>query len=645
MLTQRFLVKKTKIRTLRPGEYGAKGELPGSRQMKIRLGLVGVFFALFGVAIVFRLVGLQVVNGSYYYALASDQHEIFQQLYPQRGTIYFQEKGLDGQPQLSPVASNRELNLLYAEPKNIQDPEAVVSALFEVIDFTDEITNYKKEVTVTMSEELTAEEVEAEKQRLEKLAFKEAKELFTAQLLEKLSKKNDPYEPIKHRVADDQIAKVKSYGLQGLGSIPEQARFYPEKNLGSHLLGFVGHSSENNMLKGYYGIEGYYNKILSGEPGFLRSELDLAGRWIAVAGKEFKKATDGSDLVLTIDKPVQFYACEQLFFGVNNFEADGGSIIIMEPKTGAIIAMCSYPDFDPNDYNKVKDVNVFNNPALLNSYEPGSVFKPMTMAAALDSGAVTPFTTYEDKGEEKIDIYTIKNSDKLAHGIKNMTEVLELSLNTGTIFAARKVGGDKFIQYVKDFGFGSKTNIDLAPEAGGDIKSLETGSEIYVATSSFGQGLTVTPLQMVKAYAAIANEGKLMQPYVVDKIISPDGIEEKTQSKIVGQVISPQTAKILGSMMVSVIQNGHGAKAGVPGYLIAGKTGTAQVPDSKNGGYSDQVIHTFIGFAPYENPKFVMLVKLDNVKKGSFAESTATPIFGKIAKYMLDYYGIAPTVK
>ena len=227
-----------------------------------------------------------------------------------------------------------------------------------------------------------------------------------------------------------------------------------------------------------------------------------------------------------------------------------------------------------------------------------------------------------------------------------MTQVLEKSLNTGTIFAARKVGQDKFKEYVENFGFGSKTNVDLCLEDPGNVISLETKHDIYLATASFGQGLTVTPMQLVKAFGAIANDGKMMEPYIVEKIVDEEGnvVEEKTP-KIVGQVISPQTAKLVGGMLVSVVKNGHATKAGVEGYLIGGKTGTAQVPDNKTGGYSKDVIHTFAGSGPFDNPVFTMVVKLDHVKKVPYSSDSAAPLFGKLAKFILDYYEVPPEVK
>lgn len=610
-----------------------------------RILLLMILFFIAGGLIIFKLIQLQLISGNYYAALASDRHEIFEQLSPIRGEIFAQEKDINGQYSLYPLAINSELNFVYAVPKDIEDPEAVLNVLMEVLDFSDEIKANKKETVVELSVELNMEEELIHKEEQENLAIEEAENIFKQKLLEKLSKDNDPFEPIKRRVTEDKIAKLQEFNLTGIKWVKEPARFYPDGSYGSHLVGFVGHGSENNLLQGYYGVEGNYNKELMGEAGFIRSESDTTGNWIAFTNREFREAKDGSDIVLTIDQPIQNFACEQLFYGIKNNEADSGSLIVMNPKTGAILAMCSYPDFDPNNYNKVTEVGVFNNPALLAAYEPGSIFKPITMAAALDAGKVTPYTGYNDTGVVSVSGFDIKNSDLQAHGWKTMTEVLELSLNTGTIFAARQVGLEKFREYVKAFGFGEKSGIDLSPEASGNIKSLDNKNEVYLATASFGQGITTTPIQLVKAFAAIANKGNLPIPYVVDKIIYPDGTEKKNEPKIVGQVISVQTAEILGSMLVSVVENGHSQRAKASGYLIAGKTGTAQVADTQKGGYGDLTIHSFIGYGPYEDPVFVMLVKLDHVRTARFAESSAAPIFGKVAKFILDYYGIPPTIK
>jgi len=434
--------------------------------------------------------------------------------------------------------------------------------------------------------------------------------------------------------------------LAGIGWTNQITRYYPEKNIGSQLLGFVGRQSENNLLKGYYGLEGCYDKELAGTAGFLRSELDSSGSWIATAGKDFREAEDGKNLILTIDKSIQFFACNALNKAVAAHQAESGSVIVYDPQTGRIIALCNSPDFDSNKYNEVEDIHVFNNLALTDNYEPGSVFKVITMAAGIDAGKVDPFSGYEDPGELKIDGFSIYNSDRLAHGWQTMTQVLEKSLNTGTVFIANKLGREEFRRYVYDFGFGKKTDIDLCSEGTGDLRSLDRNGAVYLATASFGQGITTTAIQLVKALGAIANEGKLMQPYVVDSIIDKDGnVLKKTVPKLVNQVISPQTAKLVSSMMVTVVENGHAKKAAIAGYRVAGKTGTAQIPDTKKGGYSDKTAHTFFGFAPNDKPRFVMLTKIVAPKDAKFAESTAVPLFGDIAKYILQYYAVPPEIK
>jgi len=306
--------------------------------------------------------------------------------------------------------------------------------------------------------------------------------------------------------------------------------------------------------------------------------------------------------------------------------------------------MCNYPDFDPNNYSQVEDIGVYNNRAIFEPYEPGSMIKGITMAAAIDAGKVTPATTYIDTGEVKIAGFKIHNSDGEAHGLKNMTQVLEESLNTGAIFAARQVGMELFEKYFKMFGFGQPTGIQMETERSGTIETLAYHhNEIFMATASFGQGFTATPLQVLNSFAVIANKGKMMTPYIVDKIIYPGGKEEKTEPKFVRQVITTQTAQTLSAMLASVVKYGHATRAGVKGYYIAGKTGTAQVADPETGKYSTSVTtHSFVGFAPVDDPKFVMLVKLSHPRSVEFAASSAAPLFGEIAQFLLNYFKVPP---
>lgn len=514
------------------------------------------------------------------------------------------------------------------------------------------------------------------------------KEKIIGNYLAVLAKKNDPYEPIEKKVDEETLKKLYSLLLSneekkiempdleikngiifnnadreqrdengeprevkfpGLSYMMTAYRFYPEGSIGSHILGFTSYADEEP--RGKYGLEGFFDEELFGQYGSIKAERGADKDIIIVNDREYKKAENGSDLILTINRSVQFKVCQKLNEAALRHGADGGSIIVMDPKTGAIIAMCSWPDFDPNNYDKVADIKVFNNPAIFAQYEPGSVFKGMTMAAALDQGKVTPETTYKDEGQVMIPGWPkpIKNSDfdtYGGHGEINMTTVLEKSLNTGAIFAMQQIGAETFAEYVKNFGFGENTGIELSGESSGDIRNL-TASKIKpidAAVASFGQGISITPLQLITAYAAIANGGILMKPYIVREIVHSDGAKDITQPEEIRRVISERAATILGGMLVNVVEKGHGQRAGVKGYYVAGKTGTAQVPRKDGRGYeSGAHIGSFAGFAPADDPQFVMLVRIDNPRDVSWAESSAAPLFGEIAEFLLQYYQVPKT--
>ena len=264
--------------------------------------------------------------------------------------------------------------------------------------------------------------------------------------------------------------------------------------MSGHVLGFLG-TNEDGSLSGKYGVEGYFDEMITGTQGYLLSERDIAGRLIAMGDREYEPAMDGADIVLTLDRTIQYKVCSSLQEAVAKHGADGGSVIIVQPSTGKILAMCGAPDFDSNDYGNVESINVFNNPAIFDAYEPGSVFKPLTMAAAIDAGAVTPTTTFTDTGSVLVDGWPkpIGNAEGKVYGTVDMTKVLEDSINTGMIYSMRAMGMETFVQYVKAFGFGQYTGIELETENAGTIDSLDIGAEIYAATASFGQGITVTP--------------------------------------------------------------------------------------------------------------------------------------------------------
>jgi len=345
-------------------------------------------------------------------------------------------------------------------------------------------------------------------------------------------------------------------------------------------------------------------------------------------------------LVLTLDRAIQYYADRSLKEAVEQHVAKGGSVIVMNPKTGAILAMSSYPNFDPNRYNETA-IERFTNLNTSGAYEPGSVFKVITMASAIAANLVSPNTTYVDSGSVQVQDRVIKNSQDKVYGEVNMTKVLEQSINTGAVFVAQKLGKQLFYKYLKDFGFTETTGVELAGEVGGSVKPPGQWTDVDLATMSYGQGIAITPIQLITAVSAIANGGKLIQPHVVSEILYENG-PVKVEPREIRQVISPQVAQIVSAMMVNVVEHGHGQRAGVLGYYIAGKTGTAQVPVP--GGYAkNKTIGTFVGFGPTENPQFVMLVRIDEPKDVQFAESSAAPLFGKIAKFILDYLQIPPT--
>jgi len=588
------MVRKTKW-----SAYKQKESRSTSSVFSQRARILQAAFFILAVLIGVRLFILQVIEHNFYEALASGQHEIYKDLFPERGEIFVGEEVSERH---YAAATNQELSLVYADPRHIEDPEEFLNQLQGVLLFDDE--------------------------------FKEA-------TLERISDASDPYEPIMHEVPDEQAEQIRALNLSGVGFTSERRRLYPESRLGGHVIGFVG-ADDSADRSGRYGVEGYFNEELSGEHGFLHSALDATGSWITVADRSFKPAVDGADIYLTLDRNIQYHACVKLVEAVERYNAGGGSIIVMRPD-GKILAMCSMPDFDPNKYNEAEDIGVFNNPAIFNQYEPGSVFKAITMAGALDQDKVTPKTTYEDTGEVVIGEHTIKNFDEKAYGIQTMTQVLEKSLNTGAIFAMEQIGKDKFREYVKKFGFGDYTGIQLETENPGNIASLNQRGDIFSATASYGQGIAVTPLQMVNSFAVIANGGKLVKPYIIDKIIYPDGSEQAFASKELDTVISQRTATLLSGMLVTVVESGHGTKAGVPGYYVAGKTGTAQVAraDGRPGYDPNITIASFIGYAPAQNPAFVMLVKLDR-PAGQWGSATAAPVFGEMAQFLLNYLQIPP---
>ncbi|MFA7087800.1 MAG: penicillin-binding transpeptidase domain-containing protein, partial [Patescibacteria group bacterium] len=479
--------------------------------------VVAIIFLLSG-ALVYKLFEVQIRQCDLYTARAASQQQVSSQLEPERGQIYFTET-INGQEKLYPVATNKDFAILYAVPKDVENPVELAEKFYDYFD-----------------RPLLEEELKTQGSSTPIIATT-TKEEIMAKYLKRLDKPGDVYEPLENKKldtvsllnffaflasststsvsADDLVlndgrvfyketagSSLVKFEIPGIDFNLEKMRYYPEGSIGSHLLGFVSYSDGTG--NGKYGLEEFFNEELFGKYGSLKTDRAGKSNVMIVNDREYVKPDDGADLVLTVDRNIEFVACEKLKEAVKKHDADGGSVIVIDPKTGAILAMCSLPDFNPNFYGDVDDMSYYNNPAVFYQYEPGSVFKVVTMSISIDQGKVSPSTTFKDEGQIMIKGWPkpIKNSDFSTHGphgIVDMNSVLENSLNTGAIFAMEQVGPKVFAEYVRDYGFGERTGIELGSESPGNIGNLLTNKvkEIDAATASFGQGIAVTPLQMI----------------------------------------------------------------------------------------------------------------------------------------------------
>lgn len=558
----------------------------------LRLYTLLILLVLVAGGIAVRLFSLQIIRHSFYAALAEDQHDVLEKLTPRRGGIFIQEKG----GVWHPLAVNRSFRTVFLVPKEVADKNEVAEKLAPLVGVARE------------------------------------------KIQEKLKDPKDPYEPLKSKLDDEIAEKIKGLNLKGVRLTPEEWRWYPQGTLASNVLGFVG--IKDNEKIGQYGIEQYYQEALAGKSGLLESQKDALGNWLLMGDYNLEPAEDGANIYLTLDQNIQYAAEQRMKALMAKWNAGAACAVVMEPKTGAIRAMVSLPDFDPNEYQKTKSADFFMNSCVQKLYEPGSVFKPIVMAAGLDTGKISPETAYTDAGILQIGSYTIQNAQQKTYGPSTMTNVLEKSINTGVVFVQRLIGGEIFKKYIEAFGFDELTGLDLSGETRGDLKNIRENREINFATAAFGQGISVTPIEMASSIAAIANGGKLMRPYVVEKIVHPDGREEITQPKIIRQAVAPQTAGKLTAMLVSTVRNGYD-KVKLPGYFVAGKTGTAQIASS--GGYSaDETNHSFEGYAPAYDPKFLIFLRLEKPRGIQFASESLTPVFSDLARYLFNYYEIPP---
>lgn len=569
---------------------------PSAPARPLRLAALFGLVCLFALGIGGRLTYWQVLRASSLQRQITAEHTLDETVPAARGRV------LDAKGDL--LAGNLSVDYVYAVPNQIQQPAEVAARLAPFLD------------------------------------------VAVDSLLPALSDTSKPYVRLAggRKFPSAVTENVQKLAIPGIFLEPATERVYPEVKLASHVLGFVDGDS-----KGWYGVEGQYGDVVGGRPGRLQAERDTAGNEIAFSSRQWSPPQDGDDLVLTIDRTMQYIAERELDRAIVQHAASGGTVIVMDPRTGAIKAMASRPAFDPNKYQEAADhTEVFVNPAVTSQYEPGSTFKLVMMAAALNEGAVTPDTTYMDNGVLMVSGVPIRNWDLKANGLSNMVTLLQKSSNVGASWVATtKLGKDRFYRYVNLFGFGQPTGIDLQGEASGTVRdpSSKAWGPTDLATNSFGQAISVTPIQLITAVSAIANGGIMMRPYVVDSVRDPHSqkVLRQTRPQIARQVISRETAATLMGMMVSAAEDGETHGTLVPGFHVAGKTGTASIPVA--GGYDPELtIASFVGAVPANDPQFVVLVKIDKPTDDPWGSLIAKPAFAIIAQELTRYLKLAPTV-
>lgn len=549
----------------------------------IKPKLLFTLFLLFYAAILVKLFYLQVLQTSSTEVTYLKTNKIP----PERGKIYDR----NGEP----LAVNNTTYLLYIEPKLIKNKDEVKYKLDSLLHIGDATLEAK---------------------------FDETKDWM----------------PIQGKINKEQKQKILSLGLKGIGFEDEYQRYYPEGSLSAHLLGFVGKDTGGEDV-GYFGIEGFYDKELVGLPGVMKTDRDIFGKPILIGTQQKLDPINGRDLYLTIDSSIQEFVKKKLITALETYKAKEGCIIVTNPNTLEILALTCLPDFDAEHYYEFTE-EFFKNPAISNLYEPGSTFKPFIMSAAIEEKKIKPDDFYNESGPIGVTGYTIRTWNNKYEGKISMTHILEKSSNVGMVYVGQKLGNDKIFSYLEKYGFGKDTGIDLQGEATGYLKPRNSWYPIDFATVTFGQGIAVTPIQMVQAFSSLINGGKLLEPYVVKKVVFQQ--EEKIIEPTVKRtVMSKKTSDIIKKMLLSTVEKGE-VKWLIPkGYKIAGKTGTAQIPIE---GHYDpsKTVASFIGFAPVTNPKFLALVILREPKTSPWGSETAAPLFFEIAKELLVYYNIAP---
>ena len=515
----------------------------------------------------FHLYELQLVKGGYYYAKAATELAASASNNGSRGAIYFTD--LNGNT--LPAAIDQEFPVIYADPAVIKDPAQAAAKVAPVLGVP------------------------------------------VAQLAATFSRK-DQYELLMNKASSSVAQEIEALNIPGVITDFEPQRYYPLGPIASQVLGFVGPNATNVGESGKYGLEAYYNGLLQGS---------------STGGNPV-----GQDLTTTIDPNIQIEAEKVLDNLVTSNNGTGGDVIVADPMTGKILAMGQYPTFDPNNYGQ-SPIADYLNTNVQSVYEPGSIIKLLTMSAGIDSGAITPDTTYWDHGYVNVDGAHITNYNLLTNGPygpnTTMTEVIEHSINSGAIWAENQTGNQTYLKYLKAFGLGQKTGIDLPGEVTGDLRQLTPNApQVDWDTAGFGQGIAMTPIELVDAISAIANGGLLMRPY----------INAALQPKIIRRVISSSTAAQVAQMATDAVDLAQ--VANINGYSMGGKTGSAFIPNPKGGGYLNELDDSYIGFGPTANPKFIAFIRVNGVSVNSLAAESVVPAWAQLARWLINYYNIPP---
>jgi len=570
--------------------------------MSIRLRVYTILFVILFLVLLGRLFYWQVYKGGSLSAEASNQYKYGRTLEAKRGDILASDSTW--------LTASGRTWLIYASLPDIKNNPKEIAEKLAPFFVDDEEEDYRSRLLVEID-------------RINNL----------------LNKNEVVWVPLSNKIEEDAKKQIESLNIEGIGFDPEETRIYPEGSSAAHILGFVGKDSEGES-KGYFGLEGYYDITLSGKPGFLSRNADAQGVPIILEDERRISAIQGVNLLTNINKSVQLTIEKKLKEGIEKYGAVSGSVIVANPKDGSILGMASFPSYDPASYWDYGDT-FFNNPAIFSSFEPGSIFKVIVMASGIDAGVVKPETKCDAcSGPYKVDGYSIETWNGEYRPDSTMVDVIVNSDNVGMAFVSEKLGKEKMYDYLKKFGIGDLTGIDLQGEMSPKLRDKGNWSNVDLATSSFGQGVATTPIQMVRAVSAIANGGILPRPQVLDKIVG-EGWSENVKADSGIRVVSEEAARDVTMMMVAAAKKGESKWTYKKGFKIAGKTGTAQIPIA--GHYDEEKTNaSFVGFAPYDNPKFIMLVILQEPSSSPWASETAAPLWYSIANDLFAFFGIQP---